>query len=335
MLDKTEKKKLSILRILNKANQPMGSSRITEQLKAAGYEVSERTVRHYLLGMDREGLTELSGKRGRRISGLGLKELEESHVIEKVGFLAAKIDQMTYNMDFDLQKRRGSVILNVSLINRAQLKNAAPYITSVFEAGYSMGNLMVLLKPGDKFGDMIIPEKMVGIGTVCSVSLNGMLLANKIPTHSRFGGLLELRDKKAQRFVEIITYEGTSIDPLEIFIRSGMTDYRGAVKSGNGRIGVGFREVPSDSLDRVSDLAARMERIGLGNIFMIGWPGQPLLDIPVSEGRLGMIVMGGLNPAAIIEETAIKVHSRALAGFADYEMLFPYWEMEERIQALD
>ena len=335
MIDKNEKKRLAILRTLNQANTPMGSSKITEQLKAIGYEVSERTVRYYLLGMDREGLTECFGKRGRRISELGRKELEESHVIEKVGFLAAKIDQMTYNMNFDLEKKSGSVVLNLSLINKAQLKNATPLITSVFEAGYSMGNLMTLLKPGDKFGDMTIPEKIAGIGTVCSITLNGVLLANGIPTHSRFGGLLELRDKKPTRFVEIIVYEGTSIDPLEIFIRSGMTDYMGATNSGNGKIGVGFREVPADSLDRVTELAGRLENVGLGNFFMVGWRGQPLLDIPVPEGRVGAIVNGGLNPTAILEETAIKIHSRALAGFVEYETLFPYWELEKRIQALD
>ena len=56
MLDKTEKKRLAILRILHEADRPVGGSKITEQLQAMGYEVSERTVRYYLLGMDKEGL---------------------------------------------------------------------------------------------------------------------------------------------------------------------------------------------------------------------------------------------------------------------------------------
>lgn len=334
MSDKTEKKKLAILRILHEADRPLGSSKITEQLQAMGYEVSERTVRYYLLGMDKQGLTQCFGKRGRRIGDPGLKELESARVIEKVGFLAAKIDQMTYSMDFDLKKKSGMVVINVSLIKKSQLERAAPLISRVFEGGYSMGNMMGLFKPGDKIGDMTVPDKMVGIGTVCSITLNGVLLAHGIPTNSRFGGLLELRDKKPLRFVEIITYEGTSIDPLEIFIRSGMTDYVGATETGNGRIGVGFREVPADSRDRVIELAHRLEKAGLGGFLTIGWPGQPLLEVPVSEGRVGVIVIGGLNPAAILEETAVKVHSRALAGLAEYETLFPYWQLGERIQSL-
>ena len=48
----------------------------------------------------------------------------------------------------------------------------------------------------------------------------------------------------------------------------------------------------------------------------IGWPGQPLLDIPVSEGRCGALVIGGLNPVAIIEENGNRVLARAMSHLA-------------------
>ncbi len=67
---------------------------------------------------------------------------------------------------------------------------------------------------------------------------------------------------------------------------------------------------------------------------MVGWPGQPLLEIPVTEGRAGAIVIGGLNPAAILEEKGIKVKSRALAGMVEYEKLFHYREMAERVKSI-
>jgi len=334
MSEKIEKKRLAVLRILLESPHPLGSAQITEQLLATGHEVSERTVRYYLLGLDREGLTENLGKRGRRITEPGRSELQTARVIEKVGFLSARIDQMTYRMSFDLARRSGTVVVNVSLVDQAQIRPAAPLIAKVFKSGYAMGKLMALFKPGDKVGELTVPEQMVGIGTVCSITLNGVLLAHGIPTNSRFGGLLELKDRKPTRFVEIINYDGTSLDPLEIFIASRMTNYLGATETGNGRIGVGFREVPADSRERVMDLAQRLEEVGLGGFMMIGWPGQPLLEIPVSEGRVGAIVIGGLNPAAILEETSVRVHSRALAGLAEYQTLFPYTELDDRIRAL-
>ena len=331
MSEKTEKKELAILRLLQKSGGPLASLRLMENLQAMGHEVSERTVRHYFLELDRKGLTRNLGRKGRVITDAGLKELGNARVFDKVGFLAAKIDQLTYRMSFDLNKRSGTVIINVSLVDIANLPKITPLVCQVYEAGYSMGTMMALFGPGERLGGIAIPEDMVGLGTVCSITLNGLLLDRGIPTHSSFGGLLELRNSEPSRFVEIIKYDGSSLDPLEVFIRSGMTDYVGAIATGNGRIGVGFREMPADSRDTVISLIQELKDVGLGGFLMVGWPGQSLLEIPVSEGRVGAIVIGGLNPAAILEETGIKVKSRALAGMVEYERLFHYQEMTDRI----
>jgi repressor of nif and glnA expression len=165
--------------------------------------------------------------------------------------------------------------------------------------------------------------------------LNGVLLEHGIPSISRFGGLMELVDGKAARFVELIHYEGTTLDPLEVFIRSGMTDYWGATESGNGLVGASFREVPSDSRERVMTIARNMEEAGLGGVHLTGWPGRPLLEIPVSEGRLGLIVMGGLNPVAILAELGVRVRNTgALAGLIEYRKLFHYEELPEKVREL-
>jgi repressor of nif and glnA expression len=334
MSDKTEKKRLAILRILQEAGGAVGSSRITERLIAAGHDITERTVRFYLHSMDEEGMTENLGRRGRLITRKGLEELSSARIIERVGFLAAKIDQMTYRMSFDLKSRSGTVVVNASIIERAQIERAAPLVKRVFEHGYAMGRLMTLFSPDDRIGEMSIPPDMIGIGTVCSITLNGVLLSHGIPTYSRFGGLLELHEYKPSRFVEVIYYNGTTLDPLEIFIRSGMTDYVGATKDGNGRIGASFREVPAAGRERVVDLAQQLEEVGLGGFMAIGWPGQPLLEIPVNQGQVGAIVIGGLNPAAILEEVGIRTYSRALAALADYRVFFPYDELDDRIRKL-
>ncbi len=330
MREKREKKRLAILRILRGSSKPLSSSVINQQLQAMGHEVSERTVRLYLQQLDREGMTEILGKRGHRITERGLKELSAARVYEKIGYLAAKIDQLTYNMSFSLSQKSGTVVINASVIEQDQLERAIPMMKRVFASGYAMGQLMALFEPGQRLGDVLVPEGSVGVGTVCSVTLNGVLLAHGIPTHSRFGGLLELQDKIPTRFVELIHYEGTTLDPLEIFIRGRMTDYIGATATGNGRIGASFREVPAGSRDRVIELAEHLEEVGLGGFMSVGWPGQPLLEIPVSEGRLGAVVIGGLNPVAILEEYGIQIQNRALAALADYNTLFSYKELDIR-----
>jgi HTH-type transcriptional regulator, global nitrogen regulator NrpRI len=330
--EKSEKKRLAILRSLKDSGACLSSSKLTRLLQDGGHEISARTVRLYLLELDREGLTENRGKRGREITLRGMQELSTAKAYEKVGFMAAKIDQLTYNMTFDLEKRTGKVITNVSMLPLAQLKRSVPLIQKVFATGYAMGKLLTLFAPGARVGEHTVPKDCVGVGTVCSVTLNGVLLAHGIPTNSRFGGLLELRDREPRRFVELISYEGTTIDPLEIFIRTGMTDYIGATSRGSGRIGVGFREIPADSRARVVDIAKRLVDAGLGAFLTIGWPGQPLLDVPVPEGRAGAIVIGGLNPIAILEEHGIRTVSRAMANLIEYSKLFPYSDLNARIR---
>jgi HTH-type transcriptional regulator, global nitrogen regulator NrpRI len=333
MIERRKRKELLILDVLKNSEVPLTSGKIAEELSVLGHEMNERTVRLYLQGMDRAGLTSSNGKKGHGITEIGLSEVDSSKIFEKVGFLSAKIDRMTYQMNFDLNTTSGAVVINVTLVEPRQFVKSIPKINKVYADGYAMGHLITFLGPGENLGHITVPEGMIGVGTVCSITLNGVLLKHGIPTVSRFGGLLELRDKKPVRFVEIIMYDGTSIDPLEVFIRSGMTNYLGAIETGNGRIGASFREFPAESRDTVEHLAEKLKRVGLGGLVRIGRPGQSVLDIPVSEGRVGAIVIGGLNPVSILEETGVRAYSRALAGLVDFSRLFRHEEMESRIKA--
>jgi len=332
MEDKKKRKEILILNVMKNAKDPLSSSRVAEELASLGHEISERTVRLYLQKMVAEGLADSNGKRGHAITVRGMEELQSFRIIERVGFLSAKIDQLTYRMDFNLSTLSGSVLINVTIVDPALFAKNIPSIARVYENGYAMGHLLTFLGPGESCGYIKIPEGMIGIGTVCSITLNGVMLKHGIPVTSRFGGLLEMVDKKPARFVEIIMYDGTSIDPLEIFIRSGMTNYLDVVRTGNGRIGASFREFPAESIDAVTQLTEKLARIGLGSLVKIGRPGQTVLDIPVAEGRVGAVVIGGLNPVSILEETGVRAYSRAMAGVIDFNRLFRYEEMENRIR---
>ena len=331
MRDRIEKQRLAILRILKEENKPVSSQKIAEKLLDMGYEIPDRTIRFNLLAMDKEGFTEYQKKHGRRITEKGILELENARVHEKVGFLDAKINKLTYSMSFDLSTLSGTVVINLSLIEKNEIKHACTLMKRVYDAGYAMGNLIALFKPGEQVGDLIIPKGFIGVGTVCSITLNGVLLSHRIPTNSRFGGLLEIQGGKANRFVAIINYNGTSIDPLEIFVKSGMTDYTEATSIGNGRIGASFREIPANSRDQVVELATKLDEIGLGGFMEIGLPNQPLLGIPVNEDCVGAIVIGGLNPIAILEENGIKVYSKTLSGLLDFGRLFSYQDLDTEI----
>jgi repressor of nif and glnA expression len=315
---------MAILRVLHEADRPLGGTKIAEELAVAGVDLSERTVRLYLSQADAEGLTENLGRRGRRLTPKGREEAAAGLAVDKVGFIAARVEGLCYRMDFRLTRAQGDVILNVSTFDVAQFGRACREICRVFEAGLGMGRFLAVGGPGAEIGDFQVPDGQVAVGTVCSVSLNAVLLKTGIATSSLFGGLLEIQDGRPHRFTQIIHYAGSTIDPLEIFIKGHMTTVREASLTGHGAIGASFREIPAAAVKDARRTLSRMERIGLGGPLVVGRPGQPLLDVPVAEGRTGLVVAGGLNPLAAVEEIGIPTRNIALHTLYPFQRLIPY-----------
>src|SRR5690606_25692603 len=114
MQEKQKRIRRIILNVLRDADKPLSSIRINEDLLSRGVDIRERTVRFYLQSMDEDGLTEKSNRRCHRITSRGIQEVESSQTMERVGFLSARIDQMTYRMGFDLASLRGTVVINVT-----------------------------------------------------------------------------------------------------------------------------------------------------------------------------------------------------------------------------
>lgn len=55
---------------------------------------------------------------------------------------------------------------------------------------------------------------------------------------------MEIEKWEPKRFTDVITYEGSSLDPLEVFASRKMTSYLNVVKVGLGRILANLREIP-------------------------------------------------------------------------------------------
>ena len=326
---RAKKRAVAILRALQEAGRPLGASRLARDIEAMGFDMSQRTVRYYLAMLDRDNLTRSCGKKGREITPLGEQELVNSFAAEKVGLISARVDELAYQMTFQPRRGTGTIILNISSFPLARAAEAATELLAAYEGKLAMGRFLAIGRPGSVLGQFRVPPDRVAIGTLCSVTVNGVLLSEGIPVTSRFGGLLEMSDGQPLRFTEMIYYDGTSLDPLEVFISGHMTRVREAVRTRRGIIGVGFREIPAAAVPKARKVAARLETLGLGSILAIGKPNRPLLEIPVPMGRAGMIVVGGLNPVAAVEEAGIPTHNRAMTGLFDFERLVPYQQLRE------
>lgn len=322
---RTVRARAAILKALDDLGQSAGASRISEMLDGTGIQLRERSIRFHLLKMDREGLTRtLSKHAGRRITDSGKKELARISVLRKVGFVAARMDDFGYRMSFDTDTGKGTVVSNVTIINKSDLSRSLHFMKPVFSSSLSMGDRIAVRMYGGRIGDRDVPRGKVMIGTICSVTINGAFLKAGIPVVSRFGGLVEMENSVPKRFIEITEYQGTSIDPHKIFILANMTKVSQYANNGSGVIGVSFREFPSVAIERARELVFKLSRLNLNGILAIGQPNRPLLDIPVSEGRTGMIAIDGLNPIAALHEAGIPVELNPLSGLEECGTFVPF-----------
>ncbi len=322
-----ERKVMAVLKVLAKTQEPLGARTISRQLQGYGIDLTERAVRYHLLILDERGLTRSNGKEGRLITSKGLEEIGNALVSDKVGLVINKIDSLSYRTSFDYKTKQGKIILNTSLFSCDKFKRAIGAMKDAFAAKLCVSDLVAVAREGESLGDIVVPKGLVGFGTICSVTINGILLRAGIPVDSRFGGILQVRDFKPSRFTELITYAGSSLDPLEVFIRSKMTSVRSAAKEGDGKILASFREVPAICQPAVEDIVARISEAGLHGLITLGRPGQELLEAPVGVNRVGMVVIGGLNPLAAAEEVGIVTENRAMSTMFEFASLRSFWEL--------
>ncbi len=315
---------LAILKILDKQYNIVGSREISRQLKLHGIDLTERTVRYHFRIMDERGYTEVFGKEGRKITDKGREELRLALVSERVGFVISKIETLSYLTRLNLDTMKGDAILNISYLPEDKFKHAVKILNQIFSSPYVMSDRLFIAESEQQIGDVITPKGMVGVGTVCSVTINGIFLKAGIPVTSRFGGVVEISDGKPTRFTSLISYEGSSLDPHEIFIKSKMTDVIGAVKRKNGSILASFREIPVVCYEEAKMLAKKMSDAGIDGILIIGEPNKPLLDIPVGIDKVGMIIVGGLNPISALEESGIHTESVAMSTLTEYSNIPNY-----------
>lgn len=316
-----ERKVISILRILSGSEEPLGARIIANRLKDYGIDLGERAVRYHLKLTDERGLTSLVGRDGRVLTKQGEEELSAALVKDKVGLAISKIELLAFRTNFDAGKHSGPVPVNISFFPEKKFGKALAAMKPVFDAGLCVSKLVIVARGGEKIGEFTVPKGRIGFATVCSIMINGAMLKAGIPMDSRFGGILQVRDRKPVRFIELVHYAGSSLDPSEVFIRAKMTSVRSIIKTGNGKILANFREIPAMCKDTAESVVSGLKEAGLGGLLVMGNISEPVCEVPVELNRIGMILIGGMNPVAAAEESGIEADNRAMSTVVDYQRL--------------
>ena len=323
----SERHFISILKILSESSEPLGARMISRKLEQNGIFLGERGVRYHLATSDLRGYTQHLGQGGRMITSEGRQEVKEALASQQLGFIREKLEILAYQTTFDPEKREGLLPVNTSLVNKTNIKKAFLAMKNAFKAGICVSDLVAVASEGEKLGSVVIPEGKIGIATISSIALNGVLLHSGIASEYRFGGVLEMRKFTPKRFVAIIEYSSTSLDPSEQFIRAGMTSIGETVRTGNGKILGEFRTVTASAREVIEEKADLLKEVGIGSISTLGKISEQVCQVHVGLNRIGIVQLGGLNPIAAATEVGIEIDNTAESGLIEFERLRSFWQI--------
>lgn len=325
-----ERKVIAILKILGDSHEPLGGRIIASQLGELGIHLSERAVRYHLKLMDERGLTCIAGKRdGRSITQKGIEELESALVGDRVGSIVSRIELLAYKTSLDLEKRIRKIPVNISLLPKEELEQALEAMKDIFKTGICVSDMVALDYGGEKLGGVTVPKDKVGLATVSSILINGVLLKAGIPLDVKFSGILQIRNYEPLRFIELIEYSGCSLAPTEIFIASRMTSVGEAANKGEGKILASFGEIPAPCKPEVEKILEKLKEARFSGLSVIGEMNEPVCEVPVGPNKVGLILQSGLNPLAAAVEAGIEVVNHAMSGMVDYGKLSCFWDLTD------
>ncbi|MCC7560999.1 MAG: DUF128 domain-containing protein [Methanobacterium sp.] len=232
---------------------------------------------------------------------------------EKVKFLLSKAWNLINNVDFDPETLKGQVIVNVSYLKNEDLDEGLKIFDQVMASRpeYCTSKYFQIL-PG--------PDDKKGLATVCSLTIDGILTKHGIASTPQYGGILETGGK-SPRFIELTAYNGSSLDPHEIYLSKGLTSVNNSLKE-SGRILASLREIPYVARPETLDVLDDAEEAGF-SILKVGKPSELVYNAKVDRYHVGIVAPGGLNPIAAIKEAGISVEAKAV------EMLMDISQMEE------
>ena len=238
-----------------------------------------------------------------------LKE-HKQNIQSNVSFILSKSWNLIQQVDLNIEKKSGNIIANISYINKEDIDEAIETMQKSYELNkkYVNPHFQIISHPED--------ENKVGIATICSLSIDGLLIKNGIKSMPKYGGLLELTEPPL--FIDLISYTGSSIDPHKIFIAKDMT----SIISDNGpkRLLASLKEIPFVARDHSVYLLDKLSKLGLP-IYKIGKPRELTYNAKVDNYYFGLVTGSGLNTIAAIKEKGIDIEVKAATKLMSFESM--------------
>ena len=235
----------------------------------------------------------------------------EHDIQPKIPFLLSKSWNLIQQVSFDVEKRKGNIISNVSYLNRDDVDHALQIMEKTYNDNPRFINpyYKLVKHPND--------DNKMGIATICSLSIDGILINNGIMSNPKYGGLLELTEPPL--FIELISYNGSTVDPHKIFLSKNMTSISSEISP--RKILAGFKEIPYIARDYAVELLDTLDKVGF-SIYKIGKPREVTYNAKAENYNFGVVAGSGLNSIGAVRENGVDVEVKAI------EKLLPFEKMD-------
>lgn len=234
------------------------------------------------------------------------KKIEESNI----PFILSKSWNLIQQVSLDVEKGNGDIIANISYIKKDDLEKAMEIMEESYESNknYINPHFQIVSHPAD--------DEKIGIATICSLSIDGLLLKNGIKSTPKYGGLLELTEPPL--FIDLISYNGSSIDPHKIFIAKDMTSI--TLDTNVKRLLASIKEIPYISRDYSVYFLDKLSKLDF-SIYKIGKPRELTYNAKAENYNFGIVTGSGLNTIAAIKEQGIDIEVKADTKLMPFEKM--------------
>lgn len=247
-------------------------------------------------------------KSSRKYVDLPLKDCTKNN--QQITFVLNRIFNLMSKVNFDVESSTGDVITNISYVDKKSVDESLEIINNLYKnkPEYCIGNRYGIVDEGDT----------VGIATICSLTLDGILVNNGIPALPTYGGVLDISEDK-ERFIELMSYTGSSLDPHEIFIKNNLHDIHGSLKN-SGKILASVHSIPYVARDSTLDILDKLNESGFEEL-CIGKTNEYMYNAKIDKYHFGYVLAGGLNPIAAVKEKNINTKVKSIEKIMDYNTL--------------
>jgi repressor of nif and glnA expression len=232
-------------------------------------------------------------------------------------FVGHTIEEYAMQVTYDPAAGTGKVVYNLSLVRTPDLAPVLEVIRTACRSGVCASDLVRIVPGGESIDGFVVPGGQTGICTICSVTLDGILLRRGVPLHPIGGGVVEIVKRVPRRFTHLIHYDETTIDPLQVLIAEEITSVSEVIRSGNGTVLANIRECHMEAEPLVAELLDDLGESRFVGVLEVGLPNSPLLGVQVSPQHMGVVAVGGTNPIAAVREAGYGVVNRAMRGMID------------------